>query len=202
MYFYVSDTAKQDVQVLASFQERAQRIYEENMVAYVKAVLRRSFGKQMVSIFTPERSEGAILTLPNVQDFFDAVNRQLQASSPSDVAANPAYNRAALKRVVKDAGSIRDLRKSVEALAKRVEKHFSIEDGESSGNVLSALTNTEISAESAALIGVVWTACSNTLSREVAVWLELIAKCYADSGQTLEYTSTDVEATFKKARPA
>jgi hypothetical protein len=51
MHFYVADTAKQDmkVKVLASFKERAERLYQENLVAYVKAVLRRSFAKPMVS---------------------------------------------------------------------------------------------------------------------------------------------------------
>jgi hypothetical protein len=51
MYFYVEDTAKQDmkVKVLASFKERAERIYQENLLAYVKAVLRRSFAKPIVS---------------------------------------------------------------------------------------------------------------------------------------------------------
>jgi hypothetical protein len=48
---------------------------------------------------------------------------------------------------------------------------------------------------------VVWTACGNTLSGEVSAWQEVIAKCYADSGQVLEYSSADVEATFKKAKP-
>ncbi len=146
---------------------------------------------------------GDVNNMVSIQDFFDSVNRQLQASAPSDVAASPTYSKAALKRVIKEAGSLKDLRKAVDALAKRVEKHFSIEEGESSGNALSALTSgtAPISADSAALIGVVWTACTKALLREVSMWQEVIAKCYADSGQALEYSSTDVEATFKKARP-
>ncbi len=63
MYFYASDTAKQDLQVLASFQERASRIYEENLLAYVKAVLRRSFSKPMVSAGCTDPSAWVMLTI-------------------------------------------------------------------------------------------------------------------------------------------
>ena len=52
MYFYVADASKQDLKmkVLAGFKERAERIYGEYLLSYVKAVLRRSFAKPMVSL--------------------------------------------------------------------------------------------------------------------------------------------------------
>jgi hypothetical protein len=134
-----------------------------------------------------------------MQDFFEAVSRQLQSSSPAEVAASPAYNKAALKRIIKEAGSAKDMRKAVDALARRVEKHFSIEETDSMNNKLSGTGS--ISAESAALIRVVWTACGNTLSGDVSAWQDLIAKCHPDSGQVLEYSAADVDAAFKKAKP-
>lgn len=48
MHAFVGDITKLDLPVLNPYLEKAQRIYNENMNAYINAVLRRSFGKSMV----------------------------------------------------------------------------------------------------------------------------------------------------------
>lgn len=49
MYAFVGDITKLDLPVLNPYLERVQKLYNDNMDAYVNAVLRRSFGKSMVS---------------------------------------------------------------------------------------------------------------------------------------------------------
>ncbi len=193
MYFYVSDTARQDVASLRTFQERAQRIYEENLSSYTRSVLRRSFARPIVSIPLASGTSTRWLT-PCEQDFFDAVSRQLQTTAPTEIPANPSYSRAALKRAVKDAGSSKDLRKAIETLSKRVEKHFATDETEAAG---SGNSNTE----SAVLIRVVWTACANTLEQEVRRWQDIISRCYADPSLGLEYGPSEVSAIFAKSKP-
>lgn len=52
MHAFVGDITKLDLPVLNPYLERVQNLYNENMDAYVNAVLRRSFGKSMVSSLT------------------------------------------------------------------------------------------------------------------------------------------------------
>lgn len=60
LHFYVQDAAKHDIAALNAFMERAQKMYDDNMTSYIRAVLRRSFGKPRVSVllffFIVERS--------------------------------------------------------------------------------------------------------------------------------------------------
>jgi hypothetical protein len=52
MHAFVGDITKLDLPVLNPYLERVQKLYADNMDAYVNAVLRRSFGKSMVSCTT------------------------------------------------------------------------------------------------------------------------------------------------------
>ena len=45
----MQDAAKQDIAALHGFMERAKTMYDENMIAYIRAVLRKSFGRPWVS---------------------------------------------------------------------------------------------------------------------------------------------------------
>ena len=48
MHAFVADITKLGLPVLNPYLEKAQRIYDENMNAYINAILRRSFGKSIV----------------------------------------------------------------------------------------------------------------------------------------------------------
>lgn len=48
MHAFVADITKLGLPVLNPYLEKAQKIYDENMNAYINAILRRSFGKSMV----------------------------------------------------------------------------------------------------------------------------------------------------------
>jgi hypothetical protein len=88
---------------------------------------------------------------------------------PTEVSLHSAYTRSALRRVT---GELRakDLRKAIDALYKRVDKHFG---GEVSNQ---AADHTDV-------LKTVWKACEEEMVRLVTAWKGLIAKCYPVSHQ-------------------
>ena len=127
------------------------------------------------------------------------MQKQLRASSAQEISSSPSYNKAALKRAVKDISSGKEMRKAVDALVKRIEKHYSLDESDLAGTDDAAAMSTE----AAALISVVIQSCEKLLVAEVSKWSALMGQCYAEaaaSGVGLEYGSNDVEVAFKKAR--
>jgi hypothetical protein len=119
-----------------------------------------------------------------------------------EVTSSPAYNKSALKRAVKDISSQKELRKALEALAKRIEKHYSLADDpestDSSAGQGGHLGGADV------LIGTVWAACERILGDSVKKWQAAMASVYADaaaSGVGLEYGPAEVDALFKKLKP-
>ncbi|EIN14056.1 hypothetical protein PUNSTDRAFT_110196 [Punctularia strigosozonata HHB-11173 SS5] len=167
MYQFMSEMEQIEIGAVAGFSARAEAIYRENVQAYVKIVLRRPFAK--------------------IIEYFDGVERLLKTTAPSEVSNNASYNKSALKRVVKEYTG-KDIRKHVDVLYKRVEKHFTIEDKAATPKPMQA---------SDVLPGV-WKACEDELLRITDLFNKRIAQCYEGSGVSLEYSSSDVEAAFKK----
>ena len=100
-----------------------------------------------------------------------------------------AYNKSALRKVLKDTGGIKDMRKSIDALSKRVDKHFAEED-----------STAHADASTQSLIQAVWRATTSSLVAEVARANEMIKASYGDSGQTLEYSAGDIEAICRRSK--
>ena len=125
------------------------------------------------------------------QDYFDGVEQMLRTVAPSEVSSSGGYSRSALKKVVREFDA-KDVRKHVDALFKRVEKHFTeaseVTTGESSGI-----------APGTVMVGV-WKACEEELLRITDIFAKRISQCYANSGVSLEYSAADVEAAFKRHR--
>jgi hypothetical protein len=117
----------------------------------------------------------------------------LKSTAPEEVSKNSAYNRSALKRVVKDYNA-KDIRKHVDALFKRVEKHFT--DAEGSG------VDANSGSVSGAVLVSVWKACEEELLRITELFTKRISQCYSDSGVSLEYSTGDVEAAFRRHKPS
>ena len=115
----------------------------------------------------------------------------LRTMAPSEVSGSGGYSRSALKKVVREYDA-KDVRKHVDALFKRVEKHFTeaseVATGESGGI-----------APGTVLVGV-WKACEEELLRITDIFAKRISQCYASSGVSLEYSAVDVEAAFKRHR--
>jgi len=172
MQWFTAEIGQSKLNAVSTFKRRAEAIYEENLSAYVKIVLRRPFAK--------------------IIDYFEGVERLLKTTAPTEVSKNASYNRSALKRVVKDY-NVKDVRKHIDSLFKRVEKHFT----EGSDNATPE-TSKGIAAGTA-LLGV-WKACEEEVLRITELFLKRIAQCYSDANVPLEYSASDVEAAFKRHR--
>lgn len=127
------------------------------------------------------------------QDYFEGVERLLKTTAPSEISANSTYSKSALKKVVKEY-TAKDVRKHIDALFKRVEKHF---------EEASEKTTTEESAVGIAagsvMVGV-WKACEDELLRITELFSKRINQCYNSANVSLEYSAADVEAAFKRHR--
>ncbi|GAA6058447.1 hypothetical protein JCM3770_005082 [Rhodotorula araucariae] len=139
-------STRQKVAALAPFVEQARAKYDQNLTAYIRLILRRPLARQL--------------------DFFFGLEQLLRTMPPTEVALHNAYTRSALRRVTADVRA-KDLRKAVDALWKRVDKHF----GGDVANQAAAHTD---------VLKTVWKACEDEVVRLVTTWKALIAKCYPD----------------------
>jgi hypothetical protein len=143
----------------------------------------------------------------------------LKTTAPTEIQNNSAYSKSALKKVVKEY-SAKDVRKHVDALFKRVEKHFEDEGGTSSSNLGglqpgSALPTSKPGANPAfgtdsylngnagggaggVVVAGVWKACEEEVLRITELFLKRITQCYAGSGVSLEYGPADVRDAFRR----
>jgi exocyst complex component 1 len=114
----------------------------------------------------------------------------LKSVAPSEVSSNSNLNKSSLKKVVKEYNA-KDIRKYVESLFKRIDKHFNegSERTDDSGGMVPGTV----------MVGV-WTACEDELLRITELFSKRISQCYADTGVTLEYSTGDVNAAFKRHR--
>ena len=126
------------------------------------------------------------------QDYFEGIERLLKTTAPTEVANNSSYGKSALKKVTKEFNA-KDIRKHVDALFKRVEKHFT----EASEKVTTEETS---SISQGTVIAGVWKACEDELTRITDLFNKRISQCYGSSGVSLEYTFSDVEAAFRRHR--
>jgi hypothetical protein len=62
MHYFVAEIRQQEIGSVHVFATRAENVYEENLNAYVKIVLRRPFSKIIVSISSFSKSNLAILS--------------------------------------------------------------------------------------------------------------------------------------------
>jgi hypothetical protein len=131
----------------------------------------------------------------------DGVERLLKTTRPNEVAMHPSYSKSALKKVLKDTGA-KDMRKSVEAMARRVDKHFTHDDDSNPGGVGgpgNPNNHTAFDPATQALIAHVWRELSSELARETTRAIDTIAKCYENS-LTLDYTLRDLESAYQRAK--
>ncbi|TBU49952.1 exocyst complex component Sec3-domain-containing protein [Dichomitus squalens] len=175
MHYFVAEVSQIEIGTVAVFLKRAEAIYEENLNAYVKIVLRRPFAK--------------------IIEYFEGVERLLKTTAPSEISSNSSYSKSSLKKVVKEY-NVKDIRKYVDALFKRVEKHFDEASEKTTSEDASASTGI---APGTVLVGV-WKACEEELLRITGLFNKTINQCYRDTGVTLEYSAADVEAAFKRHR--
>lgn len=95
-----------------NLREMATKVYYQEMRLYVEFVLHRPFGKLM--------------------DFLENVEQVMRKNSDDNPSKKPGLNRSALKKILINFDA-KELRKLLEVLHKRVEKHF-MEDPTSAGS--------------------------------------------------------------------
>lgn len=96
----------------------------------------------------------------------------MRTSTPEEVAFHVNYNKSQLRKVIA-LYPPRDVRRSLEQLYKRVDKHFSEEEG---------------------LLQVVWRGIQEELIRQHERMEALISKCYPDARLHLEFSIQDLLA--------
>lgn len=161
------------------FVQRARGLYEENMKAYVKMMLRRGFARLM--------------------DFFDGVERLSRTTPANEISVHSNYNRSALKKVIKEQ-TAKDMRKAVEAMARRVDKHFSDDDSTPGVPGANHHHNHQNDKATQDLINYVWREITSTLVGEINRANEYLSKSYNDSGLSFDFNGRDVEQACQRAK--
>lgn len=122
-----------------------------------------------------------------MKEFFDGVERLLQTTPAAEVSLHNSFSRSAFKKVLKENGA-KDMRKAIETMSKRVDKHFTDDEAGPADPTAQALIST------------VWKEVTNGLKAETERDRDIMSKSYGDSGLGLEYGPGDVEAACKRAK--
>lgn len=173
MHHIIAVFSKQKVPALVTFVAQAREKYTQNLDAYIRLILRRPLSRVLVRCLSLSLSllTKTMLISFYKQDYFQGLEQLLRTTPPTEVSLHSAYTKSALRRTLSDLRA-KDLRKAVDALYKRVDKHF----GDAS------VTNP--SAEHVVVLKTVWTACEDEMQRLTSVWRGLIEKCYPVSSLT------------------
>lgn len=125
MNHFIEETDTRGLDVLEEWKEQANSTYNEHMGLYLNAVMRRPLGK--------------------VLEHLENMEAQLQSGkSPASIAAQPSNSKMVFNKVLGNYDS-KEVRKGIESLRKRVEKHFGDADDPalSRGLVVKVLTECE-----------------------------------------------------------
>ncbi|KAG1715987.1 hypothetical protein ID866_1152 [Astraeus odoratus] len=172
MHYFVAEMSRLRVGSMARFSKQAESIYNENLIPLIVYPV-----------------DGV-----HLQDFFDGLERLLKTTAPSQVQKNSNYSKSTLKRVLKEF-DVKDVRKHVDVLFRRVEKHFTEAEENTTREESSGITPGTV------LVGV-WKACEEELQKMTESFSARISQCYPDSGLSLDYSSSDIEATFRRHQHA
>lgn len=169
MHHLTLTLSKQHVPALVKMVAHAKEKYTENLDLYIKLVLRRFLAKLLVRVLSSHcaydsmYTDGRRVTIRFEQDFFQGLEQILRTTPATEVSLHSNYTRSALKRTTASL-SAKDLRKAIDVLYKRVDKHFGMEVGGSAG--------------SGTMLKTVWKACEEELRGLTEGWKGLIETCY------------------------
>ncbi|WFC98199.1 hypothetical protein MYAM1_000923 [Malassezia yamatoensis] len=160
---------------LAQILDQAQSVFEFALNGYLQSVLRRSLGKMMT--------------------FCGGIESLLQTTPANEITLHGTYSKSAAKKLVREY-SAKDIRKAIEALSKRVQKHFNDEDESSSSSQSEGFDRDEV----AKVLAYVWQACESNFLKEIERLLRILKICYADALQT-DYSIQELHRTFQLNQP-
>ncbi|KAI8364634.1 exocyst complex component Sec3-domain-containing protein [Radiomyces spectabilis] len=156
MHHFYHELRANKLHVLDKWTKIAKSQYDSSLNAYIKVIIRRPLGKLL--------------------EFFEGVEAMMRTSTPEEVSFHINYNKAQLRRVIAMYPA-KEIKKSLEQLYKRVDKHFSEEEG---------------------LLQVVWRGIQEEFLRQHEKMEELIQRCYPDAGIHLEFTVQDLLAMMSE----
>uniref|UniRef100_V5EVM1 Exocyst complex component Sec3 PIP2-binding N-terminal domain-containing protein n=1 Tax=Kalmanozyma brasiliensis (strain GHG001) TaxID=1365824 RepID=V5EVM1_KALBG len=174
MYYFISEINKgsrtrgASSSALTALVKRAETIYNDSLGSYTQFVLRRSLARLM--------------------DFSDGIGTLLRSTPAKEVSLHAAYSKSAFKKLVKD-HTAKDTRKAVEALSKRVAKHFDDDEAQ------------EQSAGEAEVLSRVWASCEQGYVREFERGMRLGQDCYPDMGVSFELGVGELRRLFAGLAP-
>lgn len=131
------------------------------------------------------------------------MERLLKTTPANEVSVHDGCSKSALKKVLKET-TAKDMRKAVETMARRVDKHFNEEETATGVGAVVSGGGSSGAAPSdpatAALIAAVWRDLSAALRREIERATAIMGKSYADSGLSLEYSAQEVDSACRRAK--
>ncbi|KAK4943794.1 GTP-Rho binding exocyst subunit [Elasticomyces elasticus] len=163
MNYFVEEVKTHHNIVLEEWTERAQRDQVSHLSQYVDAVIRRPLGKWL--------------------DFLESTEALMKATdSYTSIANKPSHSRSSAKKVL-SAHDTKEIRKGVETLKKRIEKHFTDADDPGSSN--------------RALIGRVFEECAVRYANAYDRMRLVIDRVY-EGGLEIDWRKEDAAAIFKR----
>ncbi|SPO21773.1 related to Exocyst complex component Sec3 [Ustilago trichophora] len=186
MYYFISEINKASRQrgnsALAGLVKRAESIYGDSLGSYTQFVLRRSLAKMM--------------------DFGDGIDSLLRSTPATEVSLHSAYSKSSFKKLVKDF-TAKDTRKAVEALSKRVAKHFDDDDVPTltTTGAAQAASSGEGEQGEVEVLSRVWSSCEEGYMREFERVNRIGKECYPDVGVSLELGPNELRRLFTSLAP-
>ncbi|KAI9092400.1 exocyst complex component Sec3-domain-containing protein [Phlyctochytrium arcticum] len=156
MHHFYSEIRARKVPHLDVYVKQAKAAYDVHLDAYCKVVIRKPLGKLF--------------------DFFEGIETLLKTNTPEEVNYHLQYNKAALKEVVKKHPG-KEVKKGLETLYKRVEKHYTDEEG---------------------LLQVVWRGIQEECAKRIRRYEELIGICYPEVPSKLEFSMEELLGYFSE----
>ncbi|CAG8627812.1 8095_t:CDS:10, partial [Paraglomus occultum] len=155
MHHFHNEIRMRKILVLDPYTVYAKSSYEKHLEAYARKVLQKPFSKLI--------------------EFFDGIDNLLKTSAPEEVGFHMRYSKESLKKLTEHY-TAREIKKGLEQLYKRVEKHFTEEEG---------------------LLRVVWGIIGQVVIDNHKHFIDLINRCYPDSNIKLEYSLSDLQNFIK-----
>jgi hypothetical protein len=104
MNHYIEEVDVRNLPVLERWRDRAQQDLQEHMKLYLDSVIHRPLGKLL--------------------DFIDSAGNLLSTTNnPADIASRPSHSRSVAKKVLA-VYDLKEIKRGIDMLKKRVEKHF------------------------------------------------------------------------------
>lgn len=160
---------KEDNFSLQQIYQRALEVYRKELDMYTKTVMHRPMGK--------------------IMDFIEGIETILEKNSEANPTQRHGYSKSVLRKVLVPYDS-KEVKKGIENLRRRVEKHFSDEDRPDNANLQ--------------LVDKVWSALQAEYISYYTRLVKLVARYYMEPGVEItsfvDFSKTDILAAFAKSK--